>query len=404
LENDIVISPELRAWARSSVGRIGNRVTHAPRAPNRKKLLLVHLDGVPYDLLENAVQSGDMPFLSSLVRSGLYQRDSAFWGSPASTPCFQAGVLYGIRHPNLPAYSWFDRELGRSVRMNAPLDALAIEDRLGVQGNGSLLEGGGTAYLSLFRAHASNRLCMTSLADVKQSARAFVRDLRGLGGASRRSLWSWLGTLFRDTWHSGHDVVRWARQLNDWRHEREFWMNRLFMCELAWNVAHSRALVDMVRGVPAIYLVFGNYDEIAHRRGPRSPQATAELRRADGYLAQLYAVAKAVDQPYDLCFVTDHGHVDSTPIERRLGKSVEAYLLHGPRLPLSDDIERALLDDRSPRAPLADRGADVPVVVEAGNFAHVYLTREGRPLEALELLAHHRDTGRSSRGPSPSAT
>jgi hypothetical protein len=40
------------------------------------------------------------------------------------------------------------------------------------------------------------------------------------------------------------------------------------------------------------------------------------------------------------------------------------------------------------------------VVIECGNFAHVYLTREPTPLEAAELLAHHREVlARASRHP-----
>jgi hypothetical protein len=40
------------------------------------------------------------------------------------------------------------------------------------------------------------------------------------------------------------------------------------------------------------------------------------------------------------------------------------------------------------------------VVIESGNFAHVYLTREHTPLEASELLAHHREVlARASRHP-----
>ena len=80
-----------------------------------------------------------MPFLGRLVQSGAYRLDTAFWGSPASTPCFQAGLLYGLDHPNLPAYTWYDRELGRKVQMNVPKDALAIEQRLGAAAKASLL-------------------------------------------------------------------------------------------------------------------------------------------------------------------------------------------------------------------------------------------------------------------------
>ena len=242
-----LISPELRQWARASIERI-RRVQGPGAAPqssrnSSRKMLIVHLDGVPRALLDEAIASGKMPFFASLVRSGEYSLDSAFWGSPASTPCFQAGLLYGARHPNLPAYNWFDRELGRNVRMNAPKDALEIEKRLGRVAGNSLLSGGGTSYLSLFRADAENRLCMTSLAEWKVAAQHLRRDLRGLRGPKRQGVFSYLRGLVGDMWTAGMDVFRWTRSLdNDFRHEKEYLLNRFFMIQLAWGLAETRAL------------------------------------------------------------------------------------------------------------------------------------------------------------------
>ncbi|MFL5318150.1 MAG: phosphodiesterase, partial [Myxococcaceae bacterium] len=148
-ERELLIRPDMRAWAQESFQRAGRKLQRLEKR-RKRKFLLVHLDGVPMGLIKRALAEGRMPFLKSLVESGAYNLDSAFWGSPASTPCFQAGVLYGIRHPNLPAYSWFERGMNKEVRMNAPLDTVAIESRLKAMGPSPLLEGGGTTYLSLF--------------------------------------------------------------------------------------------------------------------------------------------------------------------------------------------------------------------------------------------------------------
>jgi hypothetical protein len=383
------VSPELRAWAETSIGRIGNSVARVEKRRERK-LLLIHLDGVPRGLLNEAISEGRMPFLARMVRSGHYNLDGAFWGSPASTPCFQAGALYGIRHPNLPAYSWFDRDLQRVIKMNVPADAYAIEQKLHRQVSHSLLEGGGTAYLSLFRAYAQNRLSMSALANMKVMVRALMRDLHGIRTVKRRNLIQCASELIRETWHAGVDVLRWVKKVGDSRHEREFFTNRFFMISLGWHIAQSRALIDMVRGVPAIYLVFGNYDEVAHRRGPRSEQATRELYRADAHFEELYTVAKTLDEPYDVVFVTDHGHVDSAPFEKRGGRRLGDYLLEGAVPPMPSELERALLDGREAPALIPAPLDEVrPEVIEAGNFSHVYLTREKAPLEARELLARY---------------
>jgi hypothetical protein len=382
------------------VRRIGAKVRPVP-ASRRRRLLIVHLDGVPKAHLEEAVRGGRMPFFSRLVRSGACRMDDAFWGSPASTPFFQAGLLYGLRHPNLPAYSWFDRELGRRVRMNTPRDALAVEERLGRRSGTSLLAGGGHTYFSLFQAEANNRLCMSTLASLKVMARSIKYEMEGVLVARTQTPWSYLRSLGGDAWRAFTEVYHWARGLQDWRHERDFLISRIFLQRLGWSFAHTKALVDMVRGVPAIYLVFGNYDEVAHRRGPCSPQALAELARVDAYLAELHAVSRAVEPGYDIVLLTDHGHVDSHPLERRGGQRIEEVLLRGPPVPLSENVARGLLDGRPP--PVAgspDTREEVPVVVEAGNFAHVYLTREREPLEAARLVARYPEVlARATRHP-----
>ncbi len=394
-----VISPQLQTWANALVRRIGAKVPPVV-SKRRRRLLVVHLDGVPKALLEEAVQNGTMPFFSRLVRSGAYHLDDAFWGSPASTPFFQAGLLYGLEHPNLPAYSWFDRELGRKVQMNTPQDAFDIESRLGRDTRGSLLADGGHTYFSLFQAGAGNRLCMSTLSSLKVMARSLSYEMQGILVARTCSPFSYLRSLGVDAWLAAREVYRWARSVNDWRHEQAFLFSRVFLQRLGWSFAHTKALVDMVRGVPAVYLVFGNYDEVAHRRGPRSAQALAELQRVDAYLAELYAVGQAVEHPYDVIFVTDHGHVDSLPLEQRQRRRLESVLLGGEPLPLPEDVRRGLLDGREVPNTLEARPEQEPVVIEAGNFAHIYLTRERTPLEAAELVARHPEVvARAARNP-----
>jgi len=378
------VKPQMRDWANTSISRIGRSVSRVEQR-RKRKMLLVHLDGVPRGLLKEAIEEGRMPFLSQLVHSGAYHFDGAFWGTPASTPSFQAGALYGLRHPNLPAYSWYDRDLGKVIKMNVPSDAYAVEQKLHRSAHHSLLEGGGTSYLSLFRAYADNRLSMSALANMKLMVKGLAGDLRGIRAVKRRNLLECAWGLLKDTWAAGVDVARWSMRVRDTRHERQYLLNRFFMIDMGWHIAQSRALIDMVRGVPAIYLVFGNYDEVAHRRGPRSPQALRELYRADAQIEELYTVAKTLEEPYDLYFVTDHGHVDSAPWEKRSGKRLESFLLSGPPATLSTELERALLDGRE--APVRSAPLDEkPEVIEAGNFSHVYLTRGKTPLEARDLL------------------
>jgi hypothetical protein len=111
----------------------------------------------------------------------------------------------------------------------------------------------------------------------------------------------------------------------------------------------------------------------------------------DASLEELYAVATRVEQPYDLHILTDHGHVDSAPFEQRLGSRLGEYLFRGPQVPFPEDVERGLLDGRSRPNGASRSRVDEPVVVEAGNFSHVYLSRGAWPLEVREVLEQRRE-------------
>jgi hypothetical protein len=395
-----MIAPELQTWAGAAISRIAGKVQRLPK--RRRRALVIHLDGVPKSFLDASVASGRMPFLASLVRSGAYRLDPAFWGSPASTPSFQAGLLYGLRHPDLPAYLWYDRALGREVRMNTPRDTVALEERLGRRTDQSLLQGGGTAYFSLFSGGAANQLAMSSLSHVRASASAFVRTFDGLSDGAQAKAMAELKHVLGGVFHHTREVARWVRKLGDTRHERNFLVNRALL-SLGWEYARRRVAVDMVRGVPVIYLVFGNYDEISHRRGPTSAEAQRELWRVDGALAELFAVARTLDEPYDVYFLTDHGHIGCSPFEKRCGKPLLAHLTTGPNDPPGEAVQNGLLSGRG--APVRQANRVQPIVVDAGNFAHVYLEGGSRPLEAREVLARYPELlTRASRHPDVALT
>ena len=71
---------------------------------------------------------------------------------PSTTPASQAGLLHGDSS-QIPAFRWWDRDLGRLVVTNHPEDAALVEQRL-TTGKG-LLAGGGTAVSTMFSGDAA---------------------------------------------------------------------------------------------------------------------------------------------------------------------------------------------------------------------------------------------------------
>jgi hypothetical protein len=85
---------------------------------------------------------------------------------------------------------------------------------------------------------------------------------------------------------------------------------------------------DLYAGVPAIYVNYLDYDELAHAYGPRHPHALRALRRIDRAVHQLWRVARRVPgHRYDLYVLSDHGQATTTPyIALAGGKGFERRL------------------------------------------------------------------------------
>ncbi|MFN7133770.1 MAG: alkaline phosphatase family protein, partial [Myxococcales bacterium] len=188
--------------------------------------------------------------------------------------------------------------------------------------------------------------------------------------------------------------------------------------------AHEHAtfstIMDMARGIPAIYTVLANYDEIAHRRGPDSAVALESLRGIDDAISRIFAAAAAMPElNYDVYIASDHGQVATRPFEQVMGVTLRDYLALAepqaegpPHVPEQaakhmrriEALERAtqslpepvrcacqpMLLDAAKEALPQHAGRlkllEEVVCIEAGDVAHVYLGRDGHPLplEAIE--------------------
>jgi hypothetical protein len=205
------------------------------------------------------------------------------------------------------------------------------------------------------------------------------------------------------------ESARWAWKVGRLKHEPQFLRNRVLLSSLANDVATDLSLLDVARGVPAIYTVYAGYDEIAHRRGPSSPEAIAELAVADrGIEALDRAIALRPELRYDLYVLSDHGQEETRPIEQVLGgPNLADWILAADERGHVDPARlKTLSRDRlrhERHAALSflgcadgtcggharDGGGDERrpriVVSDAGDFAHVYFAELDRPATLPEI-------------------
>jgi hypothetical protein len=186
-------------------------------------------------------------------------------------------------------------------------------------------------------------------------------------------------------------------------------------------------MLDVYRGMPAIYANFYGYDEVAHDSGPLGREALSALRRIDGQIRKIERVRRNYWPDMDLYILSDHGLSESVPFRERSGQSLEEFVadhVQATVAPQEGDVPDAdagdpagfLLDELagieahlSPRgqrmtqrlrrviggddlaAPdeSGDLGNSSDVIVRcSGNLAHLYfnVTRERMEVSEIAIL------------------
>ncbi|AKU89791.1 putative membrane protein [Vulgatibacter incomptus] len=398
-------TPPLTAWSRRGIHR------RPPYAAGRR-FVIVHLDGLSRATLEYALENGYMPRLASALERGEQVLARAHAGAPASTPAFQAALFYG-KTGDIPGYIWHDKVRGKNVRMDSPVDCARFEASL--QGPRPALLAGGSTYCSIISGDASAPCyAMSKLArgfpwlpfgcDDEMNGWDHLASIVAHTAGLTTSAGMMAATAITGAWNS----AVWALQKGRLKHEPRFLLNRMLLGELAVQLTSYFTLLDIARGVPAIYSVYAGYDENAHRRGPYSYDALSELTIADERLAQIRCAIRARPElQYELYVLADHGQEPTRPIEEVLsGPNLADWILSANRsgkvevehagrraserlrrerlsaLPFCHDLCAGAIRDGG-----GEDGKPPVVVADAGDVAHVYFTDTKRSLSLDELLA-----------------
>jgi len=384
------------------------------RAPHRngRRFLILHLDGVSRSRLLRGMNEGWLPNLRDLVERGGYRESPLYAGSPSSTPAFQAGLLWGVR-ADIPGFLWYDKRLGRPVRMDRKDDATRIEDDL-ARGRRGLLEDG-TTYFSLFSGGSCvNGFCLTGWAreQVRLHAGANGWDALSLLGLHALTAARVGADALREGVHAVTDVVGWAAKTGRLDHEGPFLKNRVLLAAGARNYAVQATVLDIARGVPSIYCCFADYDEIGHRRGPDSEEALRALRSTDASVGAVLRALRQAGNDYDVYLLADHGQVATQPFEQATGGTLRDLVCGKdlgrepePSRSWPQNLARAAWRAATARpeqpgkmevellgAVRRGRGLAMEsevVVIDSGDVAHVYFTADREPLTLEQIRARY---------------
>jgi Mycobacterial 4 TMS phage holin, superfamily IV/Type I phosphodiesterase / nucleotide pyrophosphatase len=301
-----------------TVSLLRRRVKGAPVAdPNVDGVVFVQLDGVAFPVLRWAIQAGRVQIMRRWVTSGDYVLREWTAQLPCTTPASQLGILHGTV-AGVPAFRWYDRELGRVLIANRPDDAAIIEQRA-TTGTG-LLADDGLALGNLFSGDAPRTVLTMSHLGVAR------------GSPVARQTFAWFLTnpngFTRGVVRTIAEVVK-----ERWQAARQARLDVLPRVHRGWSYAGLRAATnvlqrdlntavvadEMRKGTKSIYVDYVDYDEIAHHAGMFRPESLAALDGLDRVLGTLERVSTAAARRYHIVVLSDHGQSQGQTFRDRFG-------------------------------------------------------------------------------------
>ena len=102
--------------------------------------MFLEIDGLGEQVLRRALREGYMPNLAAWIDAGDHVITPWECDLSSQTSASQAGLLLAS-NANIPAFRWYDRELGRPMVSSSAADTAIIEQRAS-DGDGLLVHGG----------------------------------------------------------------------------------------------------------------------------------------------------------------------------------------------------------------------------------------------------------------------
>ncbi len=404
----------------SEVMRVVRRRARRIQAAPKTGLLIIQLDGLSAPLLNWMVMSGNLPHLGGWIRDGSHSMVGWHTGVPATTPASQAGILHG-GSGQIPAFRWYEKDTGRVMVTNRSRDAAEIEARMST-GRGLLADGGASISNNWSGDAPKSELVFSRAALPNGRSRGYVRFFSSPQGAAR-GLVLCVAEMIKEL----HQARRQKRRNLVPRVNRggSYIFLRAISNVLLRDLNVSLVTDELVKGTPAIYCDFVDYDEVAHHAGPTRPESLQTLEGLDRVLGALKRIIDTLPHSYEIVVLSDHGQSQGSTFLQRYGRTltqvvddlvdttkepvaatgrsegwgpVNAFLTElSLRRSVAGSVTRKAFHGKASRGEIelgpkdcepAVAADEQMIVTSSGNLALIYLaTTPGRvPLEEIELM------------------
>ena len=307
-------------WYRNVVKRRAGRLR--PEADlDVPGVYFLEIDGLAYDVVKRAIRDGNAPNLAAWLREGTHRLIPWETDWSSQTGACQAGLLHGD-NDDIPAFRWWEKDLGRAIVTNHPRDAAEIERRHS-NGRGLLHEDGASRANIVSGDARHTLLTMSTVLD---------RDRPGRIGqdyfayfANPYSVTRTIALAIADMFQERRFAAQQRRQ--DVRprivRDRKYALVRAWGTVVQTDLQVQAVIADLYAGRPVGYSTFLAYDEVAHHSGVERTDSLAVLRRVDRQIGRIARAARAAPRPYRFVILSDHGQSQGETFLDRYGITLE---------------------------------------------------------------------------------
>ncbi len=307
------------------VERLAMRQAVKDSEDDKVGLVMLEIDGLSYWHIEKAIEEGWMPTLKEMIDQEGYKISRVDCGTPATTPACQAGILLGNNH-DIPAFRWLDKDQNRLMVGNNVAEE--IEPHLS---NGLGLVRDGSSIGNMFSGDAKKSILTfsklrTGSEEDKKNRADDIYLLMINPYFFMRTLVLFFADVIQELWQA------WRQKRQDSQPRLNRLHNGYPFLRAATNVflrdvSAYLIILDIIRGVPAIYTTFAGYDEVAHHSGPWTQDAYKTLRQFDRTVARIrQVIEEKATRPYELLLLSDHGQSFGATFKQRYGMSIFEYI------------------------------------------------------------------------------
>jgi predicted AlkP superfamily pyrophosphatase or phosphodiesterase len=322
LVNVLTISDKNSLYQRR-IERLASKTKYKKIDVGSKGLIVIEIDGLSYQMIKKSINKGYLPSLKKLMQKEGYLLDHYDCGLPSQTSACQAGIMFGNNY-DIPAFRWYDKKKGKLYVSSK--DAAEINDRYS-KSRGLLR--GGSSIDNMMNGDAKKSLLTLADTDSKNFKKVHSNDLYLLmidPNFFLKNIMLFLYEVLLEIFQGLKQKIKNTKpRLN--RIKNYYPFIRAATTVLTREISVSLAILEIVRGTPALYMTFVGYDEVAHHSGPSSKDAFGVLKSLDHSIERIYNAVKSKGLfEYNFVIISDHGQSFGATFKQRYGYDLKEYI------------------------------------------------------------------------------